>query len=62
MTNKAYTRSEIADEILNRINDSEIVEAKNAFSKPGGIQFFYVDNLLPEEMAAAIYKAFPEAS
>lgn len=62
MLNKIYTRSEIADEILKRMNDDVIFSAKDAFFKMAGNQFFCVDNLLPEEMARAIYKSFPEAS
>lgn len=58
--NPRFTRQEIADAIVARFNASEIRRSKEHFEGSGPIQYFCIDNLLPNEMAMEIMNAFPD--
>jgi Rps23 Pro-64 3,4-dihydroxylase Tpa1-like proline 4-hydroxylase len=55
-----YTRTEIADLIVERIDAAEIARAANTFRTSGVIQYFAIDDLLPEAVARVIMDAFPK--
>ncbi len=53
-------RSEIADQILKRL-ETEYTHIKQNYGRTKeSIGYFFVDDLLPEKIAADIYKAFPD--
>ncbi len=56
-----YTRVQIADIIYKRLSEEKDA-LRQAFHTAGQINTCYIDNLLPEEMALEIYKAFPDAA
>lgn len=53
------TRTEIAQLIFNTINENKVALKKQYLSTKNEIGFFYLDNLLPEDLALEIYKNFP---
>jgi len=53
-------RAEIADHILARLEQEKSSIRQSYEETKGAIGYFYVDDLLPEEMALAIYQAFPQ--
>lgn len=56
--NVLYTRQYLADLILTKLNAAK-EQLKNEFGARGHINSCYIDDILPEEIAAAIYNAFP---
>lgn len=54
------TRHDIADIIVRRITDEKERMAEQYAASRDGIGHFYIDDLLPEEMALAIYRQFPK--
>ena len=58
----AHLRSDIADEILCRLNDATVAAARRQFAGSSPTQWFSVDELLPQAMARAIYASFPRAN
>jgi len=55
-----YSRDEIAGAVLRRLDPTTVATARNDFVAMKTTQAFQVDGLLPEEMARAIYDAFPK--
>lgn len=55
-----YTRTDIADAIVQRLDDDTIAQARQAFSTSQPVQWFAINDLLPVEMAHVIHKAFPD--
>jgi Rps23 Pro-64 3,4-dihydroxylase Tpa1-like proline 4-hydroxylase len=55
-----YSRTVIADAIVDRLDDDTIAKASQTFSTSRPVQWFAVDDLLPEEMAHTIRRAFPD--
>lgn len=56
-----FSRAQIAQEIIARLDPHTIKTAADMFSSSGKTQWFYVDNLLPAAIAEAIYIAFPSS-
>jgi len=59
--NTPYTRKELADLILEKLQEQKR-SLKEAFQQKGRINSCYIDGLLPEDMARTIYEAFPSAA
>lgn len=57
-----YTRQQIADALVSRLDEDTITAARATFAGSRPVQWFTIDNLLPDPMALAIHKAFPEPS
>lgn len=57
---KTYSRSEIADAILRRLDDATVAAAAEQFGSSYPTQWFVVDDLLPAEMARRIFESFPD--
>lgn len=55
-------RTEIADHILARLEKEKLSIKQSYLDTKNSIGYFFVDELLPEEIALAIYKAFPPAA
>lgn len=55
-----YTRTQIADAILARLDAHTIHDARQQFAAAPTIQWFAIDNLLPMDMALAVRAAFPD--
>lgn len=55
-----FTREQIADAILVRLDDAQIAHAHRQFELSQTTQYFVVDELLPVEMAQAIRESFPD--
>lgn len=60
--NPRFSRHDIADEIVSRIDASEVARAKAHFAASQPIQNFYIDDLLPQDMAREIMYSFPDPS
>lgn len=54
-------RAEIADHILSRLEQEKSAIRQSYLDTKDSIGYFFVDDLLPEEIALAIYHAFPQA-
>ena len=54
-----YTREQLADMILARLDDRTIEEARKKFRDSQRCQWFQIDELLPAGVAAEIFSAFP---
>jgi Rps23 Pro-64 3,4-dihydroxylase Tpa1-like proline 4-hydroxylase len=59
MTNLLYDRGSIADAICARLNATAVAVARQTYAGSHPIQYFVVDDLLPQAMATAIHAAFP---
>jgi Rps23 Pro-64 3,4-dihydroxylase Tpa1-like proline 4-hydroxylase len=55
-----YSRTEIADLIVERLDGAEVARAANTFRSSGIIQNFAIDSLLPDAVARTIMDAFPQ--
>jgi Rps23 Pro-64 3,4-dihydroxylase Tpa1-like proline 4-hydroxylase len=55
-----YRREDIADAIIYRLDSETIALASQQFSSSSSTRWFFVDELLPPEMALAIRDAFPD--
>ncbi|MDN3490858.1 2OG-Fe(II) oxygenase [Pseudoalteromonas sp. APC 3694] len=55
----SYTRKELANFIVKKLQ-LHMDKLTDSYSSMSKIQHFYIDDLLPEDLAAAIYNAFPE--
>jgi len=55
-----YSRKDIADAILSRLDSSTVEELRNQFASNPVIQWFAVDDLLPVDMAHTIRRSFPQ--
>ncbi|MBW1294949.1 2OG-Fe(II) oxygenase [Aquimarina litoralis] len=53
------TRDKIAEFILLKLKDNEEVLKKHFDHTSQGIGYFYIDDLLPEDLSKAIFKKFP---
>ena len=53
-------RIELAEIIYKRVNDEKFYLSKQFTESKEAIGYFFLDNLLPEEMAAELYKVFPK--
>lgn len=60
ITPPAFSRAQIAQEIIARLDLVTIKAAADQFASSGQTQWFCVDNLLPKSMAESIYRAFPK--
>ena len=54
-------RAEIADHILTRLEHEKSSIRQSYLDTKDSIGYFFVDDFLPEEIALAIYQAFPQA-
>jgi Rps23 Pro-64 3,4-dihydroxylase Tpa1-like proline 4-hydroxylase len=54
-----YTRVQLADMILARLDDATVAAAAAQFRSAGEQAWFSIDDLLPDEVARDIYNAFP---
>jgi Rps23 Pro-64 3,4-dihydroxylase Tpa1-like proline 4-hydroxylase len=59
MRTSNYGRAAIADAICSRLDAAALSSAREAYSRSKPIQYFVVDDLLPEAMAMAIHASFP---
>ncbi|GAA4108037.1 hypothetical protein GCM10022393_03740 [Aquimarina addita] len=57
---KHLYRDHIADFIYNRLKDNEDALKKHFDLTSSGVGCFYIDDLLPDDIATRIYKSFPE--
>lgn len=55
-------REQLADVILEKINQHKEQLKQQYLQSANDIGFFYIDDVLPEELALDIYRRFPEAS
>ncbi|MBZ4042526.1 2OG-Fe(II) oxygenase [Flavobacterium hibisci] len=53
-------RIELADIIYKRVNDEKVHLSKQFAESKEAIGYFFLDNLLPEEIAAGLYSDFPK--
>ena len=53
-------RYEIANIIVDRLSNQKEHLKSSYLETTDKIAFFYIDNLLPEDIALKIYKAFPK--
>ena len=60
-TAPAFSRAQIAQEIIARLDSATIKTVADQFYSSGKTQWFCVDNLLPKDMADSIYRAFPRS-
>ena len=58
----AFSRALIADAILQRLDEACVQETRRQYAQSPTTQWFSVDNLLPQDMAAEIHAAFPHPS
>ncbi|HEY4083308.1 MAG TPA: 2OG-Fe(II) oxygenase [Burkholderiaceae bacterium] len=58
-TSLEISRSQLADLIVSRLDDSIVAAATHEFQSSQGCQWFIVDDLLPEQIARSVYGAFP---
>lgn len=56
-----FTRNYLAQLIAKRLTEEELL-LKNSFQKGAQINTCFIDDLLPQEVALAIFEAFPNAS
>jgi Rps23 Pro-64 3,4-dihydroxylase Tpa1-like proline 4-hydroxylase len=54
-----YSRGVIADAICARLDAAALVAAREGYARSKPIQYFVVDDLLPEAMAKSIHASFP---
>lgn len=57
-----YSREQIAETILARLDAQTCDAARRQFASSLPTQWFAIDDLLPPQMAQAIYRAFPDPS
>jgi Rps23 Pro-64 3,4-dihydroxylase Tpa1-like proline 4-hydroxylase len=57
--NAPYSRLQIADAIVARLDDATLAASRDAFASAGPIGWFGIDELLPKKMALAIRESFP---
>lgn len=57
-----FSREVIANAILTRLDSTTAHAASKQFAGSRPTQWFSVDDLLPQEMAATIYRSFPQPS
>lgn len=55
-----YSRKEIASALIARFDASSIEQARSDFSLRHPVQWFVIDNLLPDDMAREIHRSFPQ--
>ena len=56
-----WNRHTIADLIFSKILEAKAVSGKQYHSTKSGIGYFFIDDLLPIEIASKIYSVFPAA-